>query len=246
MSSPGFETVEDFPRPSEHLPELPLETWEGFAFVGLAPTSALADLVAPVTERVGFLPFDRLDPVPEHSRHYDVAANWALYCDNYLEGLHIPFVHPGLNQALDFDAYRTELLPLGVLQIGIVKDPADAFVLPDDHPDAGQRVGGYYFFLFPCTMVNVYPWGLSINVVTPQGPDRTRVTYLTYTWDRARYGTGAGADLDTVEYEDEGVVERTARGVRSRLYHRGHYSPVWERGVHHFHRLLVGSLTETL
>jgi choline monooxygenase len=32
------------------------------------------------------------------------------------------------------------------------------------------------------------------------------------------------------------------RGVRSRLYHRGRYSPKRETGVHHFHRLLEGFL----
>ena len=30
---------------------------------------------------------------PNASRDYLVKANWALYCDNYLEGFHIPFIH---------------------------------------------------------------------------------------------------------------------------------------------------------
>jgi hypothetical protein len=29
-----------------------------------------------------------------------VNAHWALYCDNYLEGFHIPFVHEDLDAAL--------------------------------------------------------------------------------------------------------------------------------------------------
>jgi choline monooxygenase len=29
------------------------------------------------------------------------------------------------------------------------------------------------------------------------------------------------------------------RGVRSRLYHRGRYSPRRETGTHHFHQLLA-------
>ncbi|TMH07471.1 MAG: hypothetical protein E6H79_04690, partial [Betaproteobacteria bacterium] len=35
--------------------------------------------------------------------------NWALYVENYLEGLHIPFVHPGLTKTLDLGNYRYEL-----------------------------------------------------------------------------------------------------------------------------------------
>ena len=38
---------------------------------------------------------------------------------------------------------------------------------------------------------------------------------------------------------DEAVVESVQRGVRSRLYARGRYSPAREAGVHHFHRLLA-------
>ena len=32
--------------------------------------------------------------------------------------------------------------------------------------------------------------------------------------------------------------DAVARGVRSRLYKHGRYSPSRERGVHHFHRLV--------
>jgi choline monooxygenase len=42
-----------------------------------------------------------------------------------------------------------------------------------------------------------------------------------------------------VEREDEAIVEAVQRGVRSRLYDRGRYSPTRAGGVHHFHRLLA-------
>jgi choline monooxygenase len=38
--------------------------------------------------------------------------------------------------------------------------------------------------------------------------------------------------------EDEAIVHAVQRGVRSRLYRGGRYSPTRERGVHHFHRLV--------
>jgi choline monooxygenase len=88
-------------------------------------------------------------------------------------------------------------------------------------------------------MLNFYPWGLSLNRVQPLAIDRTRVQFRSYVLDASRLETGAGASLDRVEAEDEAIVEAVQRGVRSRLYHRGRYSPTRERGVHHFHRLLV-------
>jgi hypothetical protein len=50
---------------------------------------------------------------------------------------------------------------------------------------------------------------------------------------------GVGADLHKVEMEDEEVVESVQRGVSSRLYDRGRFSPRREVGTHHFHHLLA-------
>jgi choline monooxygenase len=55
--------------------------------------------------------------------------------------------------------------------------------------------------------------------------------------------TGAGTSLDRVEREDEAVVEAVQRGLRSRLYSRGRYSPTREQGTHHFNRLLAEVLS---
>jgi choline monooxygenase len=91
-------------------------------------------------------------------------------------------------------------------------------------------------------MFNVYPWGISINVVRPLAVDRTKVSFLSYVWDASRLDRGAGAALDRVEREDEVIVENVQRGVRSRLYERGRFSPTREQGVHQFHRLIAEAL----
>jgi choline monooxygenase len=88
-------------------------------------------------------------------------------------------------------------------------------------------------------MINVYPWGISVNAVKPLGVDRTRVSFLSYVWDPGKLDSGAGSGLDRVEREDEVAVEGVQRGLRSRLYSRGRYSATRETGVHHFHRLLA-------
>jgi choline monooxygenase len=103
-------------------------------------------------------------------------------------------------------------------------------------------VAAYYYWLFPNLMLNFYPWGLSINVVKPLAIDRTRVSFISYVWDESKLEQGAGAALDRVEREDEAVVESVQRGLRSRLYGRGRYSPRHEAGTHHFHLLLQAAL----
>ena len=99
-----------------------------------------------------------------------------------------------------------------------------------------------YWWIFPNLMLNFYPWGLSLNLVQPQAIDRTRVLFRSYVWDESKLGQGAGAALVRVETEDEAIVEAVQRGVRSRLYNSGRYSPSRESGVHHFHRLLCACL----
>ncbi|HYM82406.1 MAG TPA: aromatic ring-hydroxylating dioxygenase subunit alpha [Candidatus Limnocylindria bacterium] len=242
QSMPEFEGAESFPSPADDLPRIVFEAWEKFVFVSLAPAGPLADWIGPMRERCQGMPLAHCTLDGSRSRDYLVMANWALYVDNYLEGFHIPFVHGGLSSALDYGSYRTELFGLSSVQVGVASGAEDVFDLPRSSPDYGQRIAAYYFWLFPNTMFNVYPWGVSVNVVRPLAVDRTKVSFMTYVWDPSRLDRGAGAALDRVEREDEVIVETVQRGVRSRLYRRGRYSPSREQGVHHFHRLLAEAL----
>jgi choline monooxygenase len=243
--APCFEHVEGFPGPRDHLAPASFDALGPLHFAALDPAVSFADLVGPLRERLGFLPWDLAQVDPVACRDYTIEAPWILYCDNYLEGLHIPYVHPTLARALDFSAYETHLLPYGVLQLGLSTDDDEhVFRAPAGHPDHGRPIAGYYYWLFPTTMINAYPWGLSVNAVLPVSPRRTRIVYLTYVWDASKRERGAGAGLDEVEHEDDVAVERTARGIRARLYGRGRYSATHERGVHHFHRLLAARLAE--
>ena len=244
LSMPEFEGVEGFPSDSDHLPRLPLERWGPLAFVRLEPDAGVGfeEVIGPLRERLGWLPADELAFDPESSRDYLVRAHWALYVENYLEGFHIPFVHSGLDAILDYGSYETELHGWSSLQLGVAAGGEEAFEPHPSSPDHGRRIAAYYWWLFPNTMLNVYPWGVSVNVVQPLGLERTKVLFRTYVLDPSRRDRGAGASLDRVEREDEAIVEAVQRGVRSRLYRRGRYSPTRETGVHHFHRLLAQAL----
>lgn len=237
---PAFEDARDFPRPEDDLPKVPSASLGRVQFASVEPSMSFAELMDPFAERLSFVPWS--EAVLTSTKDYRVRANWLLYCDNYLEGFHIPFVHEGLLEALEFGSYAVELGRWSSLQVGIAKRPEDALVLPERHPDHGRRVGAYYLFLFPGTMINVYPWGVSVNAIRPLGLRETKVTYWTFVHDPSKLDSGAGADLERVELEDEAVVETVQRGVSSRFYRTGRFSPTMERGVHHFHRLVAEML----
>ena len=40
---------------------------------------------------------------------HEIRCNWKVYVENYLEGYHIPLVHPSLNTAIDAARYEVEL-----------------------------------------------------------------------------------------------------------------------------------------
>ena len=236
-SMPEFEEVEDFPGLADHLAQIPFAEWLGLLFVSLNPMVSLSEMTAPIRERLGWLPLDSLIFSQEDSKDYLVNAHWALYCDNYLEGFHIPFVHPALNQAIVFEQYSYELFPYGSLQLGLSKEGEPCFDIPPQAQDYGKRIYAYYYWLFPNLMLNFYPWGLSLNVVEPLGPDRTRVRFRTYYYPDNPFDR-SNNQLDLTELEDEAVVESVQQGVKSRYYQRGRYSVRQETAVHHFHTLL--------
>ena len=239
---PGFEGALNFPCERDNLPQLALQTWAGQGFANLSADAALEPSLGEMQQRLSWLPVQDWREDLSRSRSFEFDAHWALYVENYLEGLHIPFVHPALNQTLDMANYSYELGRANVLQLALARDHEAAFEPPPGSPDHGRRVAAYYWWLFPNLMFNFYPWGLSVNVVQPLGPSRTRVLFHSFVADASQLGQGAGGALDPVEMEDESVVLSVQRGMRSRLYSSGRYSPRHELGTHHFHRLLCERL----
>lgn len=235
-SAPGFEGARDFPQASDDLPAVAHGEWGGLRFCSLEPALPFAKWIAPIVE---LMPHWRAPATPPEVRDYEFDANWALYVDNYLESFHLPYVHPALSRTLSVTESMYETWDHGSLQLGIAKEGEPALELPKGHRFAGRRIGGAYAWLFPCTMFNFYPWGVSVNVVQPLGPVRTRVRYLSCVARPELRGKGAGANLDTVEHEDQGVVLATQRGVHARMYRGGRYAPAHETGVHLFHTLLA-------
>lgn len=241
-SMPEFREVEDFPSAEDNLKSLPLFQWGNLLFTSLQPATPANTYLKEMMDRVGWLPLDQLQYRADLSKDYLVEANWALYCENYLEGFHIPFVHAGLNAVLDFGEYSTEIFEYCNLQLGIGKKGDSCFDLPKDSPDFGKEVAAYYFWVYPNMMFNFYPWGLSFNLVQPISPSRCKVSFHSYVYDASKLGSGAGSGLDTVELEDEEVVQMVQKGIRSRFYHHGRYSVKHEKGTHHFHSLIAKSM----
>jgi choline monooxygenase len=239
-AAPGFEGVENFPAAGDDLADVPLGLLGPHAFAAIAPVAPLEAFLGDLRARLDWLPWDRLRHDAARSRDYHVAAHWALYVDNSLEGLHAPRVHPVLERS----GSRTELYRYATLQLVLAGEGEPAFDPPPGTPDHGLRVAAYCWWVFPNMMFNIYPWGLSLNLVLPLAASRTRVAFRCYVWDEDTPDEDAGGALEHAEMRDEAIVESVQRGVRSHWYRSGRYAPAREQGLHHFHRLLCEFMNE--
>jgi choline monooxygenase len=232
---PQWDRVELFDRKDFGLVPVRVATWEGLVFVHLGEEpEPLERTVEGIAERIAPI---RLDGYRFARRvAYDVACNWKVYVDNYLEGYHVPHVHPELMKLYQFGSYTTEVHARHSLQVSPLSE--------EDNIYAGGAGGtAYYYFLFPNAMLNILPGRLQTNLVLPTGPERCRVEFAYYyaetDTERARRLIEADhAYADHVQQEDIGICERVQVGLRSRAYERGRFSVQFEAAVHHFQALL--------
>ena len=222
LSMPEFEGVEDFPTEADDLRRIPMASTGGFLFCSLDPQMQFDEIITNAAPL--FAEGVATTPTLSERKEYEIDAHWALYCENYLEGFHIPYVHKSLNAIVDYGTYTTETFRYSSLQTGF---------------DGAGKITARYLFVFPNLMFNFYPWGISVNIVRPLSPSKSVVEFLSYVRDESRLNEGAGAGLHSVEMEDEAVVESVQKGIRSRFYSHGRYSPTREQGTHHFHRLIA-------
>ncbi|MGQ0430023.1 MAG: aromatic ring-hydroxylating oxygenase subunit alpha [Gammaproteobacteria bacterium] len=229
--APEMQDATGFDPRDVRLPLFAVAEWLGLVFVSLAATPVqFPEVVAGIAERIAPADFAPMRHV--HSRNYEVACNWKVYVDNYVEGYHLPYVHPGLTQALDYRSYHTETARWHSLQHSPVA--ADGATYGEGH--------AFYYFLYPNTMLNVMPGRLQTNRVLPAGLERCRVEFHYYYLPDPQAEARIAADLaftDRVQVEDGAICEQVQLGLASGFYDPGRLCPRHEGTVAHFHRLLL-------
>jgi choline monooxygenase len=247
LRAPEMEGTEGFEPAEMRLREVAVATWGPLVFVNIdRKAPPLGEVMEDIPARVSAFHPERMRWVTR--REYDVACNWKVYVDNYLEGYHLPVVHPGLHKELDYDRYRVEPHRYFSIQHAPLRPPragaARRYVPERDEPPEAV-----YVWLFPNTMLNVYLGQMQTNVVIPLSHDRTRVVFEWFATDPPSDPAGEErwTDLiafsDEIQAEDVEICEIVQRNLRSRVYDRGRYSAARENGVHHFHSLLHEFLT---
>jgi choline monooxygenase len=235
--TPEFDGVEQFAKEDNCLPELRVETWGALVFVNLDPVCPpLAETLEDIPTRLAHLDLSSMRFAARKDWYVD--CNWKTYVDNYLEGYHIPIVHPSLNRELDYGEYRTETRLNYSIQHAPIKRTVAGRLRQGEGEGEAQ-----YFWVFPNLMLNVYPDNYSTNLIVQLGPERTLTVFEWYFLDPEREDVQEKlketiAFSDEIQLEDIAICEAVQRGLRSKFYDRGRYSVKRENGLHHFHGLL--------
>jgi choline monooxygenase len=231
---PEFDGVQDFRREDHGLPMWPVAVWGPFVWVHLGTPTDLAGELAEPTRSLTPAGFESLRWVER--REYELACNWKVFVDNYLDGgYHINTVHPGLAGVIDYAQYRAEVYPTCSVQLGPLRPP------DLDDPVARVRSGtqAQYWWVYPNLMVNLTDGVMDTNVVLPLGVERCRVIFDFYfaSTDPA-YIAESIAVGDQVQVEDMGICAEVQRGLVSRAYRAGRFSVKREGPGYAFHQLL--------
>jgi choline monooxygenase len=230
-------TGADFDPATIRLQSVAVHRLGPLLFAALDPDTPVFDTLFPgVARRCAPLGVEQMHHVT--TRSYPVNANWKVYVDNFLEGYHIPLVHPSLNREIDYRQYITELGERHVLQYAPVREATATL-----YGGSGSREAVYYW-LFPNIMLNIYEDQMQTNVVIPVDVDHTIVRFDWFApqplpdqrnderWNRLV------SFSEEVQAEDAGICEIVQLNIGSRAYRPGPYSPKRESGVHLFHTLM--------
>jgi choline monooxygenase len=246
---PHFDRVELFDRKDFGLVPLEVDCWEGLIFVRLSPGAVALDACFEgVVERI--TPMQLTNKTFYKRVDYRVNCNWKVYMDNYLEGYHVPFVHPDLCKLYDFRNYVTETRRYYSLQHSPLNGEENIYT-----KNEGEA---YYYCIFPNFMLNLLPGRLQTNLVLPVAHNQTLVIFRYYYDDVSSPSAQRMIDEDLkyserVQQEDIEICEAVQKGLGSRAYDRGRFSVKFEGGVYLFQNLLKeayrswldGSMKET-
>lgn len=229
-SAPEMQGAADFDVSAIRLPPLRVVEWQGLVFVALSDNvPPFEEVYAGITERIAPIDLAAMRFLRRDS--YDIACNWKVYIDNFLEGYHLPHVHPGLSKVLDYRVYDTELFPWHSLQHSPLRNSGDIY-------GDGEA---FYYFVYPNVMLNIMPGRLQTNRILPLGPDRCRVEFdYYYAQDdqaRARIANDQ-AFSDEVQAEDITICEAVQKGLVSGTYEAGRLCPKRESALWLFHNQL--------
>ena len=260
IAAPNLTKMPDIDRVEWGLRTVSVREWLGYVWVCLADTPpSFEDTVQQeVVERLGDLASIDAYAVDglELGRRitYEVAANWKLIIENFMECYHCATIHPELTEVLpEFaDGYAAQYFVGHGAQFGpdvegfTVDGSPGLERIPGVAEDQDRRY--YAITIKPQVFVNLVPDHVIVHRMYPLAPDRTVVEC---DWLYLPSVVASGADLDRsvelfdlVNRQDFDACERCQPAMSSRLYAEGGVLVPSEHHIAGFHDWLRDRLAD--
>ena len=258
--APKMRHVPDFCAADVALTPVRLELIGGFMFANLDPDAPSLREMAPRFEPALLsMVAESADLHPVRTRSFEIAANWKVVTENFLEAYHVEFsgpAHQGLARVIDTETYEFDI-DGRTIEYRAAGGAPDTLPYQSNPHDAFTNTANAPFqqiFLFPHTTFSVFPGTNLVFVynMAPNGVDRCaeEITYFTLDAEMTEPSRTAEAYIsEQLNEEDIALVEAVQRGVGSRGYRPGRLmvdaeeEEGWsEHFVHHFNQLNVAAL----
>jgi len=238
LGAPLMNENHDFRKQNYPLYSVPLESWEGFLFVNLAPEpEPFAAAFAPLIGKFRAWHIPKLREA--HRIQYDLTANWKLLFENYSECYHCPLIHPDLVRLSPYRSGRNDLVEGPFLGGSMdINEGLDSMSMSGGRcaPPLGEVSGidlqrVYYYSIFPNMLLTLHPDYVMYHLMQPQGANRTLVECV-WLFDpeamaHPHFDPGSAVEFwDLTNRQDWEMCELTQSGVGSRAYTAGPYSPM--------------------
>ncbi len=217
--APWFDEDAEFNMADWPLQAISVEFWRGLVFVAIKPSATLEKQLGATVPELADEPIEEFRAVAEHRMTFD--ANWKVYTDNFVEGYHIPGIHPGFFQAIDFEQFETTA--------------HDNLVRMTAPPREGLFYKGKWLWIWPNWTLSLFEGGMNTSRINPVSEGSTQLIYHFYFADTSEAGQDRRCDtisrnLAVVE-EDFGICIETHKNYASGGYRPGPLSPRHEQGV---------------
>ncbi|MEO7002381.1 MAG: aromatic ring-hydroxylating dioxygenase subunit alpha [Ktedonobacterales bacterium] len=242
-AAPGSKDEQDFNADDFGLIALPIATWGPLIFVNLDRSAAPLETVLGELPQLTDASGAQLGALHRRVRHTsEIAANWKVIVDNYLECYHCPIAHKGFSDLMDVNQYAVTECDWFSVQGAARKATSQR----DPYATEGDVQAGFYAWLWPNFTLNVYPGhgNVSINSFIPLAVDRTLVVKDFCFLDEV--GPDEEADfirfIDQVQDEDTALCESVQRGMSTGYFDQGRLMLSREGALRHFQLIVARSL----
>jgi len=221
-------------------------TWHDWIFVNLSENpTPFEEFLAPIRKMLGGNKVEDYKPVVTID-FGEVACNWKLLMENFIEPYHVQFVHQTTtNQPLQNHRTFIEAHCVGSLVELDPEQQASANL-------SALGVTSHYLTLFPSFILGTYqPDQLGVYLHQPVDASHTRQRRVIYTHKDANYSEAEIQQLrdlwHNVHLEDHAMCMRMQQGRQSSLAADGGVlSPYWENSVRRFQEMIADAIRPAL